>query len=52
MTRFWITENQKWILFKQFQRMIGGEIFIPIMPSIKITDLANLWKYQNKDYWY
>ncbi len=41
MTRFWITENQGVdFVLNSFQRMIGGEIFIPIMPSIKITDLA------------
>ena len=41
MTRFWITEDQGVnFVLNSFQRMIGGEIFIPIMPSIKITDLA------------
>ncbi len=41
MTRFWITldEGVNFVL-KNFNRMIGGEIFIPIIPSIKITDLA------------
>ena len=41
MTRFWITEDQGVnFVLNSFQRMIGGEIFIPIMPSIKIIDLA------------
>lgn len=41
MTRFWITLNQGVnFVIKSFSRMIGGEIFIPVIPSIKITDLA------------
>ena len=41
MTRFWIDIEQGINLVeKSFSRMIGGEIFIPIIPSIKITDLA------------
>ena len=41
MTRFWINIDQGINLVeKSFSRMIGGEIFIPIIPSIKITDLA------------
>ena len=41
MTRFWITLEQG-VLFVEnsFKRMIGGEIFIPIIPSLKIIDLA------------
>ena len=41
MTRFWITLDQgvEFVL-QSSKRMIGGEIFIPIIPSIKITDLA------------
>lgn len=41
MTRFWITLDQgvEFVL-QSFKRMTGGEIFIPIIPSIKITDLA------------
>ena len=27
-------------VIKSFSKMIGGEIFIPVIPSIKITDLA------------
>ena len=41
MTRFWITieEGVNFVL-KNFERMIGGEIFVPKISSIKITDLA------------
>jgi UDP-N-acetylglucosamine 4,6-dehydratase/5-epimerase len=41
MTRFWITlqEGVDFVL-KNFQRMQGGEIFIPKIPSINIVDLA------------
>ena len=40
MTRFWISldEGVKFV-FKSFERMKGGEIFIPKIPSIKILDL-------------
>jgi UDP-N-acetylglucosamine 4,6-dehydratase len=42
MTRFWITlqEGVDFVL-KNFERMKGGEIFIPKIPSIKIVDLAS-----------
>ena len=42
MTRFWISlqEGVDFVL-KNFDRMYGGEIFIPKIPSIRITDLAN-----------
>ena len=41
MTRFWITlqEGVDFVL-KNFQRMKGGEIFVPKIPSMRITDLA------------
>lgn len=41
MTRFWITleDGVKFVL-KNFKRMHGGELFIPKIPSMKITDLA------------
>lgn len=41
MTRFWITlrEGVNFVL-KNFERMHGGEIFVPKLPSIRITDLA------------
>ncbi|OYD97826.1 UDP-N-acetylglucosamine 4,6-dehydratase (inverting) [Nostoc sp. 'Peltigera membranacea cyanobiont' 210A] len=41
MTRFWITLQQAVdLVFNSFQRMHGGEIFVPKIPSMKITDLA------------
>lgn len=41
MTRFWITLEQgvKFVL-DSLERMQGGEIFVPKIPSMKITDLA------------
>lgn len=41
MTRFWITlqEGVDFVL-KNFQRMHGGEIFIPKIPSMKVSDVA------------
>jgi UDP-N-acetylglucosamine 4,6-dehydratase len=41
MTRFWISlqEGVDFVL-KNFSRMYGGEIFVPKIPSIRITDLA------------
>ena len=41
MTRFWITlqEGVDFVL-KNFERMQGGEIFVPKIPSVSITDLA------------
>jgi UDP-N-acetylglucosamine 4,6-dehydratase/5-epimerase len=41
MTRFWITLQQGVdFVLKNFQRMQGGEIFVPKIPSVKIVDLA------------
>lgn len=41
MTRFWITLPQGVdFVLKSFQRMQGGEIFIPKIPSSHIVDLA------------
>ena len=41
MTRFWISLQQGVdFVIKNFQRMHGGEIFIPKLPSMRITDLA------------
>lgn len=41
MTRFWITLQQGVdFVFKNFERMQGGEIFVPKIPSVRITDLA------------
>lgn len=41
MTRFWITldEGVKFVV-KNFSRMQGGEIFVPKIPSVRITDLV------------
>jgi len=42
MTRFWITldDGVRFVL-KNFERMSGGEIFVPKIPSVRITDLAS-----------
>ena len=41
MTRFWITLDQGVaFVLKTFSRMHGGEIFVPKIPSARITDLA------------
>jgi len=41
MTRFWITLQQGVdFVFQSFRRMSGGEIFVPRIPSVRITDLA------------
>ena len=41
MTRFWITldEGVEFVI-QNFQRMQGGEIFVPKIPSIRILDLV------------
>jgi UDP-N-acetylglucosamine 4,6-dehydratase len=42
MTRFWITLQQGVdFVLKNFQRMHGGEIFVPRIPSVRLTDLAS-----------
>ncbi len=41
MTRFWITlKDGVLFVLKNFERMQGGETFIPKIPSMKMTDLA------------
>ncbi len=41
MTRFWITLQQGVdFVLNCMERMSGGEIFVPKIPSVKITDLA------------
>ncbi|MEK3974187.1 MULTISPECIES: UDP-N-acetylglucosamine 4,6-dehydratase (inverting) [unclassified Psychrobacillus] len=41
MTRFWITLDQGvQFVLDNLERMHGGEIFIPKIPSMKVTDLA------------
>lgn len=42
MTRFWITLEQGVnFVLKNFERMQGGEIFIPKIPSMTMIELAN-----------
>lgn len=41
MTRFWITlEQGVRFVIKSFERMHGGELFVPKIPSMNIMDLA------------
>jgi UDP-N-acetylglucosamine 4,6-dehydratase/5-epimerase len=41
MTRFWITLSQAVnFVIKCIERMHGGEVFVPNIPSMKVTDLA------------
>ena len=41
MTRFWITVNQGVdFVLSALEMMSGGEIFVPKIPSMKVTDLA------------
>lgn len=41
MTRFWITLDQGVdFVLKSLQDMVGGEIFVPKLPSMNIADLA------------
>ena len=41
MTRFWITLQQGVdFVLKNFERMHGGEIFVPRIPSVRVLDLA------------
>ncbi len=41
MTRFWITlQDGVDFVLKNFARMLGGEIFIPKIPSMRVIDLA------------
>jgi UDP-N-acetylglucosamine 4,6-dehydratase len=42
MTRFWITLDQGVdFVLASLERMIGGEIFVPKIPSMRLTDLAD-----------
>jgi UDP-N-acetylglucosamine 4,6-dehydratase len=42
MTRFWITiDHAVAFVVHRLANMMGGEVFIPRMPSFKIVDLAN-----------
>lgn len=41
MTRFWITlKHGVDFVLKSFQRMQGGEVFVPKIPSMRVVDLA------------
>jgi UDP-N-acetylglucosamine 4,6-dehydratase len=41
MTRFWVSlDHVVYNVLKYLEIMVGGEIFIPKLPSIQITDLA------------
>jgi UDP-N-acetylglucosamine 4,6-dehydratase len=41
MTRFWITLDQGVaFVLRNFERMHGGEVFVPKIPSLRVTDLA------------
>jgi UDP-N-acetylglucosamine 4,6-dehydratase len=41
MTRFWISLQQGVdFVRRSFERMSGGEIFVPMIPSVRIPDLA------------
>ena len=41
MTRFWITlEQGVRFVMESLERMHGGELFVPKIPSMKVTDLA------------
>ena len=54
MTRFWILLNESvQFVINSIKEMQGGEIFVPKIPSIKITDLAkgNCSKFKTKNYW-
>lgn len=43
MTRFWITPEQgARFVIDCINRMHGGEIFVPKIPSMKVTDLADI----------
>jgi UDP-N-acetylglucosamine 4,6-dehydratase len=43
MTRFWITlEQGVEFVLKSLERMVGGELFVPKLPSMNIMDLARV----------
>ncbi len=49
MTRFWITQEQAvHFIIYCIERMKGGEIFVPKIPSMKIIDLAQAIAPQSK----
>jgi len=41
MTRFWITlEESVQLVLTALENSVGGECFVPVIPSMKMTDLA------------
>ena len=43
MTRFWITLGQGvQFVLESIERMLGGEIFVPKIPSMKVSDVAKV----------
>lgn len=43
MTRFWITLQESfWLVMLALKNMEGGEIFIPKIPTMKVTDLFDV----------
>ncbi|MFQ5458408.1 MAG: UDP-N-acetylglucosamine 4,6-dehydratase (inverting) [Myxococcota bacterium] len=41
MTRFWITLDEAVdFVLNSIDRLHGGEVFVPVLPSMKVTDLA------------
>ena len=43
MTRFWITLNRGMeFVIQSLERMTGGEIFVPKIPSMKLTDVVRV----------
>ncbi|OPZ76061.1 MAG: UDP-N-acetylglucosamine 4,6-dehydratase (inverting) [Alphaproteobacteria bacterium ADurb.Bin438] len=43
MTRFWLSLNQGvHFVLSSIEKMVGGEVFIPKIPSMKIVDIAKL----------
>ncbi|WP_035054059.1 UDP-N-acetylglucosamine 4,6-dehydratase (inverting) [Andreprevotia chitinilytica] len=51
MTRFWITlQRGVDFVLKNFERMQGGELFVPKIPSVRITDLATAMAPQLKQH--
>ena len=42
MTRFWMTTDQSvQLVMKAIAETVGGEIFVPRIPSMNVTDLAH-----------
>ena len=55
MTRFMITLDQGVeLVWHAFEDMIGGEIYVKKIPSMKVTDIAKVIapKAKHRNYWY